>query len=80
MSQKVSREELIQLINESEDEFIIHVELVEEEKHDAKKEFKLTMVSVRLVKDAPVYMKHRIISPVSAVGFYKKIMKLTVKP
>lgn len=30
-------------------------------------EFKLNMVSVRLVKDAPVYSEHRIVSPEAAV-------------
>lgn len=32
-----------------------------------KNEFKLNMVSVRLVKDAPVYSDHRIVSPAAAV-------------
>lgn len=32
-----------------------------------KNEFKLNMVSVRLVKDAPVYSEHRIVSPEAAV-------------
>lgn len=32
-----------------------------------KNEFKLNMVSVRLVKDAPVYSDHRIVSPEAAV-------------
>lgn len=32
-----------------------------------KNEFKLNMVSIRLVKDAPVYSDHRIVSPEAAV-------------
>ena len=38
MDQQVRKEELIRLVNESEDEFIIHVEFGEEEGQDAKKE------------------------------------------
>lgn len=33
-----------------------------------KNEFKLDMVSVRLVKDAPVYSEHQIVSPEAAVN------------
>lgn len=38
MEQQVSKEELIKLVNESEQEFIIHVEFNEEESQDAPKE------------------------------------------
>ena len=38
MEQQVSKEELIRLVNESEQEFFIHVEFEEEEYQDAPKE------------------------------------------
>ena len=38
MERQLRKEELIRLVNESKDEFIIHVEFGEEEGQDAKKE------------------------------------------
>lgn len=39
-----------------------------------KNEFKLNMVSVRLVKDAPVYSEYRIVSPEAAVNVVGKLL------
>lgn len=39
-----------------------------------KNEFKLNMVSVRLVKDAPVYSEHRIVSPEAAVDVMGEVL------
>lgn len=64
MEQELTMEELIALINSQKGDFVIRVELERRRCLMPKKnDFKLDVVSVRLVKDAPIYSEHTFNNP-----------------
>lgn len=64
MEQELTMEELIALINSQKGDFVIRVSLERRRCLMPKKnDFKLDVVSVRLVKDAPIYSEHTFNNP-----------------
>lgn len=70
----VTVEELTEIVQYGEGEFIIHVELGKGEKEDGERKNKLEVVSVRLVKEAPILSNHPIQSPKDAVEVLGEIL------